>query len=407
MKKISMAMLASACLIISSCEDKSVDYTPEISNEIPESVIKKLQDAGFDTSEGLYKTDNGYVVEHDIFLTEENFKDLVIISNDQKITDQNGRGVEPDVLFPKHYRTTNIVGGMPRVINVFMHPDFNQHMQNSLNIALGRYNDLSYSSIRFQRTNQAALANISIIPITNVNYYARASWPSNGEPGSTIWVNTGIYTSTNSLANAATVIAHEIGHTIGFRHTDYMNRSFSCESGGAESNVDSDGTLIGAHHIAGTPTEPSADSWMLACIDYNVNRPFTREDATAIGVVYPAATPVQRRERLNGGERLNHGQFLQSADGRYRLMMQADGNLVLSNSDKAYWSSRTSGNSQIAYCIMQGDGNLVLYDNNGKAYWSSGTYGRPGAYLVMQSDGNLVIYHNGVAIWATGRIDRY
>ncbi|WP_262510258.1 zinc-dependent metalloprotease [Sediminitomix flava] len=31
-----------------------------------------------------------------------------------------------------------------------------------------------------------------------------------------------------NLGNLTIIIAHEIGHCIGFCHTDYMDRSFSC-----------------------------------------------------------------------------------------------------------------------------------------------------------------------------------
>ena len=77
-------------------------------------------------------------------------------------------------------------------------------------------------------------------------------------------------------------MAHELGHCIGFRHTDYMNRSYSC--GG--SAVNEGASTVGAVHIPGTPTGPSSGSWMLACIGSNVNRPFTSADRTALAYVY-------------------------------------------------------------------------------------------------------------------------
>lgn len=79
-----------------------------------------------------------------------------------------------------------------------------------------------------------------------------------------------------------TVFAHEMGHCLGFRHTDFMDRSFSC--GGAFSNEGSAG--VGAVHIAGTPTTADPDSWMLACITNGINRPFTANDLVALRAVY-------------------------------------------------------------------------------------------------------------------------
>ena len=74
-----------------------------------------------------------------------------------------------------------------------------------------------------------------------------------------------------------------MGHCIGFRHTDYFDRSISC--GGAPSNEGSAG--VGANHIPGTPTGATlADlSWMLACTDGG-NRPFNNDDQTALDYLY-------------------------------------------------------------------------------------------------------------------------
>jgi hypothetical protein len=78
-------------------------------------------------------------------------------------------------------------------------------------------------------------------------------------------------------------MAHELGHCIGFRHTDYMNRSYSCGSGGNEGQTT---TGVGAVLIPGTPSGPDAKSWMLACIGSGVNRPFNSNDKVALAYLY-------------------------------------------------------------------------------------------------------------------------
>jgi hypothetical protein len=104
---------------------------------------------------------------------------------------------------------------------------------------------------------------------------------------------------------------------------------------------------------------------------------------------------------LGVNQALNIGQFITSADGRYRLFMQDDGNLVLYSINRALWSSGTAGRPAVKV-IMQGDGNLVLYDAQNKAYWASGTAGRGVSSLIMQSDGNLVIYDSsGHPTWVS------
>jgi len=80
-----------------------------------------------------------------------------------------------------------------------------------------------------------------------------------------------------------TVIAHEMGHCIGFRHTDYFNRAFS----GCSGSPNNEGAAgVGAVNIPGTPTAEDPNSWMLACIGAGVNRPFNANDIIALNYLY-------------------------------------------------------------------------------------------------------------------------
>ncbi|QDC36361.1 hypothetical protein [Sphingobium fuliginis] len=94
------------------------------------------------------------------------------------------------------------------------------------------------------------------------------------------------------------------------------------------------------------------------------------------------------------------GQFIQSGDGRFKLVMQGDGNLVLYQGTQALWvAPGTWGTTNTA--AFQTDGNFVVYGPSGPL-WASGTYA-PGAEIALQNDGNLVIYAmNGSAVWASG-----
>jgi hypothetical protein len=92
-----------------------------------------------------------------------------------------------------------------------------------------------------------------------------------------------------------------------------------------------------------------------------------------------------------------------SADGRFILVMQSDGNLVLYRTANWHplWATGTNG-QDVNFVAMQGDGNLVIYTFGGRAIWASNTSGRAGAFLVVQNDGNVVIYYpNTPPIWAT------
>lgn len=109
-------------------------------------------------------------------------------------------------------------------------------------------------------------------------------------------------------------------------------------------------------------------------------------------------------DRLSEGEELKRGESICSNNGKYTLVLQEDGNLVLYKVEeklkKALWSSGTF-NRAVNRCVMQQDGNLVIYGFS-EAIWDTHTSGRPGAFIVMQDDGNLVMFYNKEAIWWTG-----
>ena len=80
------------------------------------------------------------------------------------------------------------------------------------------------------------------------------------------------------------VFTHELGHSIGFRHTDFFDRSISC--GGLFNNEGDAG--VGAIHIPGTPatTDVDMNSIMLACFDGSENGEFSDFDIVALEEVY-------------------------------------------------------------------------------------------------------------------------
>lgn len=78
------------------------------------------------------------------------------------------------------------------------------------------------------------------------------------------------------------VITHELGHTVGFRHSDYFNRSISCGRGGNEGSAG-----VGAIHIPGTPTGATVgDSIMNSCFRSSETGEFTSTDVTALRELY-------------------------------------------------------------------------------------------------------------------------
>ena len=120
----------------------------------------------------------------------------------------------------------------------------------------------------------------------------------------------------------------------------------------------------------------------------------------------PRPSPPTRRDRLSAGQGLRTGQSLVSDDGRFKLLLQLDGNLVIYDpAARPLWASNTAARPEVSDAFMQGDGNLVVYDIAGRPLWASNTWGHPGAWLNMQDDGNLVVYDSGNRpLWASDTV---
>lgn len=258
-----LAVTTFTALTIVSC-NKSSDLKAD-QDELTSEEKTMIKDAGLHPG-GATKVDGKYLIEGDLLLSAAELQQMNV--ND---------GANFIVANSEHYRTTNLVTGLPRTITVRYTGAYSSITTALIN-AIDRYNA---RGLRITLTRiTSGTANITISDVSGVSYIASAGFPSGGNPYNSIRFNTA-YTGWN--ANTLTsVIAHEIGHCVGFRHTDYMDRSYSC--GGAYSNEGA--STVGAVHIPGTPTGPSASSWMLACIGNGTNRPFTTNDGIALDYVY-------------------------------------------------------------------------------------------------------------------------
>lgn len=121
----------------------------------------------------------------------------------------------------------------------------------------------------------------------------------------------------------------------------------------------------------------------------------------SLGSITPTAPATG--DRLSAGQQLAAGQQLTSPNGKYTLVMQTDGNIVVyASGSRVLWQSATNGRPG-ARLVLQGDGNLVAYGADNKAVWHTDTWGASGGRLVLQDDGNAVLYTaGGTPMWFTG-----
>jgi len=126
-----------------------------------------------------------------------------------------------------------------------------------------------------------------------------------------------------------------------------------------------------------------------------------------VGGVAPSPTPPTSASPnyLSPSQGLNPNTSIVSPNGKYRLIMQGDGNLVLYSPTRPIWWTGTQ-NTGANFFIVQGDGNMVIYSPS-KYVWASWTQNRGARTLFLQDDGNLVLYDaNFRAIWNSGTAGR-
>ncbi len=268
---IFLTLAIASILFVISCKKQSTS-SDSTKQEISTETLAKIKALGF-SDQNVRKDEDGYLVEGDIVLSDE----LLNGANDQKLL---------RIANTEQYRTTNLVTGLPRVITVKVTNLGTAFIQGA-DLAISRYNALGLR-ITFQRVTSGS-ASITIRgfnqgPSGGFITLGSSGFPtSTGNPYGTIKMNTNpaAYGSNPDVNYVGSVIQHEIGHCIGMRHTDYMDRSYSC--GG--SAVNEGASNVGAILIPGTPSGPDANSWMLACSNGG-NRTFNSNDVIALNFLY-------------------------------------------------------------------------------------------------------------------------
>ncbi|NOK15984.1 zinc-dependent metalloprotease [Corallococcus carmarthensis] len=228
-----------------------------------EEIVSNLIEAGFPASD-IMVVDNAVYVGRDAHVSLDASREMLQAGSETA----------------EQYRTTNLVGTSVTKICVIPTAQFNSYSRLSagLDLAIENYNSQGLR-ITFAR-GSASDCTATISAKTTSGVGGSSGFPKGGKPYGTL--NIGVGLQDYSVDVNEHVITHEIGHTIGFRHTDYYDRSISCGTGGDEG-----ASNVGAIHIPGTPTTATrGGSVMNSCFSSNESGEWSSSDRTALDYLY-------------------------------------------------------------------------------------------------------------------------
>ncbi|MBU2996940.1 zinc-dependent metalloprotease [Cellulophaga baltica] len=251
--------------VAENVEQTSLEITDEVISVFKENYynVSDISVADFMLPDGTLES--RYQLEGDIFFSAEQFENLSQL----------------DISTSKNYHTTNLVS--PRTLTIIGYTGGSNALstkeQTALQYAVNNYNALNLS-INFTLTFGTDYQDKDMVIYHNPNESGAggsAGFPSNGDPHQLIQ----IYGLENYDVNVIEhVITHEMGHSVGFRHTDWFSRQ-SCGQ-----NVNEGTAGVGAIPIPGTPESYDSTSIMLACFSSGEDGEFNSNDIIALNYLY-------------------------------------------------------------------------------------------------------------------------
>ncbi|TMQ18686.1 MAG: hypothetical protein E6J90_19610 [Deltaproteobacteria bacterium] len=179
----------------------------------------------------------------------------------------------------EQYRTTNLVS--PALAKICIDgSSFTGVFSTALDLAIQNYDEQPLGFAMARTPTAGCSSTITAVLAPGV-VGGSSGFPSGGLPFGTINIGDGL--AGFPVDTIEHVITHEIGHTIGFRHSDFFDRSISC--GGTPFNEGDGG--VGAILIPGTPSGAVVGgSIMNSCFRTVETGEFTATDLIALSGLY-------------------------------------------------------------------------------------------------------------------------